>query len=103
MPGALPMVSLCWESSLSYSRDQGSTEQTGGFENQDPDDDQQGHRELKFGTDDVGAGDILQDADNEAAERGTPGIVDSAQQRAGEAVQQNAAHHVGVEVNDRRR
>jgi hypothetical protein len=50
--------------------------ETGGFENQDPDDDHQGHRELQFGTNDVGAGDILQDADKEAAERGTPWIVD---------------------------
>jgi hypothetical protein len=35
-PRALPMVSR-WESSSSYSRDQGSTEETGGFENQDAD------------------------------------------------------------------
>jgi hypothetical protein len=58
-----------WESSSSYSRDQGSTEETGGFENQDADDDHQCHRELQFCTDDVGAGDILQDADKKAAER----------------------------------
>jgi chromosomal replication initiator protein len=46
----------------SHSRDQGSTEETGGLENKYADHDHQGHRQLQFGTDHVGAGDILQNA-----------------------------------------
>ena len=41
-------------------------------------------------------------ADGEAAEHRAQRIVDAAQQRAGEGVEQDAGHHVGVQEDNRR-
>ena len=50
----------------------------------------------------IGAGQIFDDPHGEAAEHRAQRIVDAAQQRAGEGVQQDARHHVGVQVDNRR-
>ena len=62
-----------------------------GFTTSTADDDDQRHGQLELGADHVGAGQVLDDADGEAAEHRAQRIVDAAQQRAGEGIEQDAA------------
>ena len=43
---------------------------------------------------------VFQYADDKAADHGAARITDAAYQRAGEGVEQDAAHHVGIEIDD---
>ena len=69
---------------------------------QHADDQHQRDRELQLVADHEGAEHVLQHADQEAAEHRAARAVDAADQRRGEGVQQDAAHHVRIEVDDRR-
>ena len=61
------------------------------------------HRQLHLRSDDIGAHQVLKHPDCKAAESGAERIVDAAEHGAREGVEQNAGHHVGVEIDDRRR
>ncbi len=78
----------------------GPAEQAGRLEREHAHDQHQCHAELEVGADHVGAEHVLGDADDEATHHRARRIVDAAEQRSGEAVEQDAGHHVGVEVDD---
>src|SRR5258708_6612270 len=88
-----------------------AAEQAGGLHGEHEDDDDQRHGELLAVADDVDPGrlldlvagighHVLEYADDETADHGAAGIADAAHQGTGEGVEQDAAHHVGIEVAD---
>src|SRR3954452_23947500 len=86
----------------SHPAEDDAAEQAGGTHDQHADDDGQRHRQLELGADHIGAGEVLEHADREAAEHRAGRVVDAAHQRAGEGIEQDAEHHGGVEEHDRR-
>jgi hypothetical protein len=64
--------------------------------------DDQRHRQLEFGADHVGARQVLDDSHREAAQHGAQRVVDAPQQRAGEGVEQDARHHIGIQIDNGR-
>ena len=82
----------------------GSAEQAGRFDDQDGDDQRKRDRQFQFVADagDVGAGEVLEDADQEAADDGAERRGQAAEHGGGKAVDQHAAHHVRLEEHHRR-
>src|SRR5215470_12850970 len=86
-------------------------EEAAWLEGKDGDDDDQRDGELLAVADDVNAGrlleqvaevgdQVLEHADDEAAGHGAAWAGDAADQSTGKAVEQNARHHVGLQVYD---
>src|SRR5262249_5256879 len=94
-----------------YPLDRDLTEQAARLQRQDYDHDDQGHAELLAVADDVEArrsfehvaevsDQGLQHPDQEAASHGAARARDTADQGAGEAIEQDARHHIRVEIDD---
>src|ERR1700722_16361154 len=73
-------------------------EQPGRFDNQNSDDQRQRNRQLQFIADagNVGTGEVFEDADQKPADDSAERAGQAAQHGGGEAVNQHAAHHVGL-------
>src|SRR5271170_5038976 len=77
-----------FRSPCSNPRNDSLAEQAGRPDDEDPDDDDQRQRQLQVGSDDISAGEIFHDAEQEATGYGAARRVDAAEQRTGEAVKQ---------------
>src|SRR5215207_1485183 len=88
-----------------------AAEDAGRSHGEHEDHDDQGDGELFAVADDVDAGrlldlvageghHVLEHADDEAAQHRAARVADAADQGAGEGVEQDAAHHVGIEIDD---
>src|SRR3954468_19483885 len=75
-----------------------AAEEPRGFHEQDADDEHERHGELELVADDEGADPVPGPAGQKPPDDRAPRVVDAADERGGEGIEEHAAHHVGIEV-----